>query len=584
MADILPSDRERLYNRLAVEREPFPWGKLGLFLLAVGAGAWAYYHYVWQYRLPQERTLTTQDGKVMQVRMEARAGDLLKFTLLSDGTKELYPISLLADEDQVFVRKLEAGEALHLPLNYTLHDAKGNPQTVSIKGYNNFFLQYTTSADQQTHYEPLADLSELDRAVVDSLPSSLTISYPFDYFLVDAAGKRTPVEIVGRDDAMIKYTVVADGSTHLTPIKMLSDADQALLQTLPYKEVTVEYPVEYTLKDASGKANAVKILGRSNDIVKYALAADGLEQLKPLSALAPAEESFILTLPSSFRDQFPLKWTLTDKTGKPQLVEIAARSKDVLQYILLSADEKMQADEVATMSDAITDGAAHYCLLTALTAADQNLLRLYPTGLRVAYPFACTLTDGSGQTQKVKVLGQTRTTVKFSLLPDGKTYDYDLTKLSEADQGFLNTLPKTLKVEVPPPPIPTVVQALREAMISAAKKKYQMEINASAPNLSDGTKLNIQKQISDAQDEMNRDYLTIEKNFDDRIVALQQDNVMEDGRLANGQLSTDEKNAVRDQIDKNTQTIAALRDQLKTMDVAGALTDAGAGNPAGVAH
>jgi hypothetical protein len=59
---------------------------------------------------------------------------------------------------------------------------------------------------------------------------------------------------------------------------------------------------------------------------------------------------------------------------------------------------------------------------------------------------------------------------------------------------------------------------------------------------------------------------------------------MEDGRLANGQLSTDEKNAVRDQIDKNTQTIAALRDQLKTMDVAGALTDAGAGNPAGVAH
>ncbi len=546
------------------------WFKLMVFLLAVVAGGWSYYHYVWQYRLPQERTLTTQEGKVLPVRLEARLGNLLKLTLLGDGTKELYPIALLSDEDQAFARKL-ARSALVLPLNYMLKDARGNAQSVSLLGRNDFLLQYKTTADQVMHYLPLTDLPTMERAVVDALPSGLTITCPFDYFFVDAAGNRTPVEILGRDAALVRYTVVADGSEHLAAVKLLPAVDQEVIESLPEQQITVKYPVDYTFKDAQGNAVAVKILGHSTDLVKYSLATDSNEQMKPLSKLTPVEQDFVNALPASLQDQFPLRWTRIDQAGKTLLVEITARSKDLFQYLVLGADEKTPTDDAAAVNDALTKGEAHYGLMSTLPDADQDLLRLYPDTLQITYPFSCTLTDSSGRSQQVSVLGQTRTTVKFSLLPDGKTYDYDVAKLAATDQAFLNTLPKTLKQEVAPPPLPPIVKTLFQTMIDDQKKIDQLNIDLASTDLPNEQKGFMQNLIGKDQAEITRNRAEIANNFNDRITALQQANVNLEERLVSGQISTDEKNTIKDQIEKNNQTIGALRDQFHSLQTADTL-------------
>ena len=64
-----------------------------VFMAVLAGGGWAYYYFSWQYRLPQERVLTDEQGHKMQVRLDGRADDAVRFTLLADGTTHYYPIT-----------------------------------------------------------------------------------------------------------------------------------------------------------------------------------------------------------------------------------------------------------------------------------------------------------------------------------------------------------------------------------------------------------------------------------------------------------------------------------------------------------
>jgi len=566
MADIVPPDALRQRQPRKVERAPFRWGALSLILLALAAGGWAYYHFDWLYRLPQERTLTTVEGKKLDVRVEGRTGELLRLTQLGDGTQVIYPIAMLGEADQVFANKLPAGAALQLPMSYVLRGAKGEAQAVTLMGYNDFMVQYATAADPQKHYMPLADLSPVDRAVLTSLPHGLELGYPLDYFFVDAAGARTPVKILARNDLLVKYLNGRDQSAHLRPIRQLSNQDQAVLQALPLAHLDVEYPVDYALFDADGKVKPVQILGRSNDLVKYVRTADGVVEWKPLIKLTQEELSLVELLPLSLTDRYPVAAALPDETGKLQPVAITARSKDLVEFVRLGPGESVEIKDAEVLyAHAAVANEAHYCLLSALAPASQEVVRLYPVNLRLSYPFSCTLTDKSGKSQKVKVLGQTWTTVKFSLLTDGKTYDYDVANLSGTDRDFLGTLPKNLKAEAPPPPIPNVVQALRQAMVSQQQKISRLQNGLAATNITDIDRGKLQAEITAAKSEADHDYAEITKNFSDRILDLQRQVISLEGQLTNTELSTDEKNVLQDQIDKNNSTINAFRAQLKAM-------------------
>ncbi len=111
-----------------------------LFLIVMGAVGWGFYYFYWQYRVPQERMLTDQKGEAMQVRLEGRSDDAVKFTLLADGTLHYYPIAMLSQPDQEFAHALPVDVTLGIPLDYVLTDPHGKGVPVRIEGHNEHWV------------------------------------------------------------------------------------------------------------------------------------------------------------------------------------------------------------------------------------------------------------------------------------------------------------------------------------------------------------------------------------------------------------------------------------------------------------
>jgi len=124
---------------------------------------------------------------------------------------------------------------------------------------------------------------------------------------------------------------------------------------------------------------------------------------------------------------YPMEYTLTDQSGNPIAARIDAASSQLLKLTTL------------------TDGATRYYPIALLSDSDQKLIALMPqVRLDLTYPVQCSIADQNGHELQVSIVGRSGTDVKFTLLSDGSTHSYPLTRLGTADQMFLKMLPMNL--------------------------------------------------------------------------------------------------------------------------------------------
>jgi len=523
------------------------WGFWLLVSLAVVWGLFDYYY--WSLRLPQERVLTNLQGDTMHVRIEGRAPEILKLTMLDDGSSRLYPIFNLVEDDRAHVERLPIELSFVWPLQYTLTQ-NGSAMPARLEGRTEKLLKWTSLNDQVTHWESLDNLSAADKALVEALPASLAFNYPLDMqltdksghpfpvsmqgrsaslvrytfpndtvsqtvligdlspadqsavrnlpvnladdypinrVLIDKAGHAIPATIIGRSDTLVKFTLTTDGSEQTLALADLSKEDQALLDVLPVT-LSNNYPVDRLLTDKTGRSFQASIDGRSDTLVQYTTPNDSTEQSMAMVDLSAEDQAFIHTLPVNLTYNYPQDWTLTDERGRPLRVSIQGRTTDVVKIILQE------------------DNSTHLYPIATLSEKDQAFLHSLPVNLILEYPLKSTLTDQQGHTLSVTIVGRTDSDVQFTRDDDGKSYTYAIDKLSEADQAYVRLLPINQTADVAAPAAPAESLEVKNMRDRVNELRSQIaDINSQIAGLgsSDTARAVLNNDIKSRQTEMN---------------------------------------------------------------------------------
>jgi len=234
---------------------------------------------------PLVRTLTDKVGhSSFQASIEGRSDAMVKVTLTKDGTTQLIPLADLSQDDQVFLRSLPVNLTFDYPQDWTLTDQRGRSVHVSIVGRTPEVVKITIVEDGSTHLYPIATLSQKDQAFVQSLPVNLTLQYPLKSSLMDQQGHTLQVTIVGRSDDQVQFTRADDGKTYTYPITKLSDADRAYVLLLPPQWQAApdapSAPESIELKNM--RARVTELRGQITDLNTQAGGADASQMQRDL--------------------------------------------------------------------------------------------------------------------------------------------------------------------------------------------------------------------------------------------------------------------------------------------------------------
>jgi len=317
---------------------------------------------------------------------------------------------------------------LTLPLEHPL-TMDGQVIPARIEACNDAVVKYTLLADNSVHYAATARLSTADVNFLLSLPKTLVLSYPLELPLDRGDGRPVPVRLDGRNNDWVKYTLAADHTTHFLPLASLSLNDQAVVRQLP-EELQVDFPVLHALTTLQGQTLPDRIVGRSDALVKL-MDPDGAVIYFPTAELSALDLKLLQLLPTNLNLAYPLECELRDADGHKLEVSIEGCLDRLIKY-------KLRPDNLL-----------YYALTTDFSTIDQELFRQLPRDLTFTYPFEENLTGPDGQAYLVRVEGRTATVVKYTRHADGQQYYTALSTLSADEQALLKMLPEQLKIEFP---------------------------------------------------------------------------------------------------------------------------------------
>jgi len=310
---------------------------------------------------------------------------------------------------------------VQLPQEHDLTSKQGTTLHVRIEGRSEGILQLTMLDDGTSRLDPILNLADADQEYVSHLPAEMTFHFPLEYVLTDPQGNTTPARLMGRTDQLLKWVSLKDKTTHWVGLGNLSAVDKVFVTSLPAR-VQFDYPFDMDLTDQAGRSFTATITGRSDALVKYKL-KDGTEEWLPLAGLDSASQAFLRGLPANWILEYPFNYTLTDVQGHAQPASIEGRSADLAKI---------------TMRD---DGTTRLYPIASLSEKDQALLRALPVKLDLGYPFKGTLTDQQGHTLQVTLIGRSDEELRFVRAEDGTAYTYPLARLSPEDQAYVKLLP-----------------------------------------------------------------------------------------------------------------------------------------------
>jgi len=375
MASPMPQDPYAALQKAATAKRyesPFPWGKLFVFLIVAGGFGWSFYQYYWQYQLPKERILVDRDGKQMNVRVEEKDGQALKMTSLSDGSTQFFPISLLSSKDQTFFTSVKTKATIPFPYVCTLKKPDGTPMMVSIKGYNDYFVDYTTDTDPADRFITIDSLQPFDKALIKTMAKSLRVGFPVDWTLRTPSGKDVPVVLTNKDNVYLQYYIPAEKNTeslHFYPINKLTPETRDLVNSLStIQQITDD--TKCTLTDKSGRRVYVKVLTRSDDMVKFVSVDDNKTYIFPIANLSELDQLFVKSVDNNLTDVWDLpELPVTVQIARTQLIDLDKKITNLqneltrpdLQSELNHPDSTQpEAEAIKLQINAYRDEAKHY--------------------------------------------------------------------------------------------------------------------------------------------------------------------------------------------------------------------------------
>jgi hypothetical protein len=235
-----------------------------------------------QVSYPLEAEFTDKQGQSYGVSIEGRSDTVVKVTLAKDGTMQVIALADLSPGDQAFLHNLPVNLTFNYPQEWTLTDQRGRSVHVNIEGRTPEVVKITVLEDGTTHLYPIANLSQKDQAFVESLPMSLTLQYPLKSSLMDQQGHALQVTIVGRSEEQVQFTRDDDGKTYTYPITKLSDADQAYVRLLPLKwgEGTSSAPAPPESIETKNMHDRVTELRRQITDLNMQMTGSGVSQMQ----------------------------------------------------------------------------------------------------------------------------------------------------------------------------------------------------------------------------------------------------------------------------------------------------------------
>jgi len=317
---------------------------------------------------------------------------------------------------------------LRLPQERSL-TIQGKNQQVRLESCNKLVVKYALMADGTTHFTAIEKLSDGDQDFIRQLPKTLVFNYPFEMLLDQGDGQPALARIEGHNADWMKYTLLSDHSTHYLPLTSLTASDQVVLQQLP-NYFSVEFPVLLAMTDQQGQFLPARIEGRSENLVKLST-TDGVISYYPVSALAAVDQKLVRLLPTSFYFNCPVECTLTNQQDQKLNVRVEGRSANLVKYTLLN------------------DGLVYYVPTADFSSTDQQVLRELPSTMTFSFPIEYTITDVTGQPLRVRLEGRTANLVKYTSLTDGLQHYLPLSSFSAVDQKFFQLLPADLVVDFP---------------------------------------------------------------------------------------------------------------------------------------
>jgi hypothetical protein len=317
---------------------------------------------------------------------------------------------------------------LRLPQERDLH-LLGKTFKVRVESCNNAVVKYTLLTDGTTRYAAIAKLSQADQDLFAQLEKTLVLDYPFEMPLDLGDGNPLPARIDGHNDDWVKFTLLTDHSTHYLPMTSLAASDQLVVQNLRgFMECS--FPLVHVMTNQRGESLPATIVGRTADLVKFKT-DDGMNLYYPINDLAPVDQKLMQMFLTNASFGTHSECLLTDKAGRKLNVRLEGRSVNIVQYTLLS------------------DGLSYYLPIEDLSARDQQLVRNLPARMNFTFPLDYNLTDSKGNLTRVRLEGRMDNIVKFTLLADGRTYYLPMSSFAPGDQNFLQLLPTNLKIEFP---------------------------------------------------------------------------------------------------------------------------------------
>ncbi len=157
--------------------------------------------------------------------------------------------------------------------------------------------------------------------------------YPQEQILWTTDGIKIHARVEGRTDSVFKYREELDGGEYYIPIAALSQWNQWLANLMPVN-LSLDYPVDCTLRDQHGNAIVAKIEGRSNDTISFTVENKSTVFTYPLEKLSAQDRAWIQLLAVNKQDA-PAPNPAAAPPPKPPLVkdledEIAQLQQDIL--------------------------------------------------------------------------------------------------------------------------------------------------------------------------------------------------------------------------------------------------------------
>jgi hypothetical protein len=121
-------------------------------------------------------------------------------------------------------------------------------------------------------------------------------NYPQKRILWTADGQTIHADVLGRTDTLFKYLQASDGGEYFIPIAALSEWDQLMTKLMPVN-MSINYPVDCTLRDTNGRTVNVRIQGHTVDSVTFTLADSRGTFNYPFAKLSAQDQAWIQLLP-----------------------------------------------------------------------------------------------------------------------------------------------------------------------------------------------------------------------------------------------------------------------------------------------